>query len=355
MAGTKTNVLVGVATLSVREPNDAIAEWSTTQKHAGDYSVRLYKKGSGNDGSTHVELIPPTGITMTAWTAGIVTNSFWHHSSAVVGNFAQMEFRFEDPNSDAWAELTVLPLQTYLGTAVWVQTILANATLCGYGGHTELDTPFFVWGPPIAANLVKTAITALDGGACAPEDWILSRVRLELWESAPQRTQYIDTVQVMGVTYAIEPGATTPGLSLSSPYTEVGYTEDGVILTYTADEADIDVEEETFAIGRVITKETLAITCNMAETSLFNINKAMAGSVLSGSIITLGTGVNKTMNLKLEGTNPAGFHRAIQIPLATATGAVGMSYRKGTKTVIPVTFQALKGDSPVVTIVDNVA
>ncbi len=354
MAKTIANVLVGVATLSVREPNDAIAEWSTAQKHLGDYSAKLYKGGSGNDGSTHLEIIPPTGTTMTLWTAGIVNNNFWHHCSAVLANFAQMEFRFEDPNSDAWAEITVLPLQTYLGTGIWVQTTLANATLAGYGGHTELDTPFFVWGPPIAANLVAAAISALDGGACAPEDWILTRVRLELWEAAPLRTMYIDTVTIMGITYTIEPGGTAPAMSLSSPYTEVGYTEDGVNLEYTADEADVEVEEETFPINRVITRETLAITCNMAESSLYNINKAMAGSVLSGSIITLGDGVNKTMNLKIEGINPAGFLRAIQIPLATATGAVGMGYKKGTKTVVPVTFQALKGDSPACTIVDNV-
>ena len=92
----------------------------------------------------------------------------------------------------------------------------------------------------------------------------------------------------------------------------------------------------------------------MAESSLYNIDKAMAGSVLSGSIISLGGGVNKTMNLKIEGITPAGFHRAIQVPLATATGAVGMAYKKGPKTVVPVTFQALKGVSPACTIVDNV-
>jgi len=345
-----------VATLSVREPNDAIAEWSTAQKHLGNYSAKLYKGGSGNDGSTHLEIIPPTGTTMTLWTAGIANNSFWHHCSAVLGNFAQMEFRFEDPNSDAWAEITAVPMQTYLGTGIWVQRTLAGADLTyGWGGHTELDTSFFDWSLSIAGTAIEAAISALDGGACAPEDWILSRVRIELWEATPLRTCYIDTVTIMGVTYAIEPGGVAAGMSLSSPFTEVGYTEDGVTMEYTADEADIEVEEETFPIDRVITKETLAVTCNMAESSLFNIDKAMAGSVLSGSILKLGAGVNKTMNLKIAGTNPAGYNREILIPLATATGAVGMAYKKGEKTVVPVTFQALKGDSPACTIVDNAA
>lgn len=136
-------------------------------------------------------------------------------------------------------------------------------------------------------------------------------------------------------------------------YAEAGYTEDGVSLEYTADEADIDVEEETFSINRVITKEVLAVTCNMAESSLFNIDKAIAGSVLAGSTITMGDGVNKEMSIKIVGTNPAGFARTIEIPLATATGAVGMGYKKGEKTIVPVTFQALKGAGSACSIIDS--
>lgn len=138
-------------------------------------------------------------------------------------------------------------------------------------------------------------------------------------------------------------------------YVEVGYTEDGASFEYSADMADVDVEEETFSIDRVITKETLSIICNMAESSLYNIDKAIAGSVLAGSTITIGGGVNKQMSIKLVGTNPAGYARTITIALATAIGAVGMPYKKGEKTVVPVTFQALKGASDVATIVDSAA
>lgn len=138
-------------------------------------------------------------------------------------------------------------------------------------------------------------------------------------------------------------------------YVEVGYTEDGVTFEYSADMSDIDVEEETFSIDRVITKETLSVICNMAESSLYNIDKAIAGSVLAASTITIGGGVNKQMSILLVGTNPAGYARTITIPLATATGAVGMPYKKGEKTVVPVTFQALKGAGDVATIVDSAA
>ncbi|MBT9164024.1 MAG: hypothetical protein DDT23_00013 [candidate division WS2 bacterium] len=133
----------------------------------------------------------------------------------------------------------------------------------------------------------------------------------------------------------------------------VGYTEDGVTFEYSADTADIETEEETFPIARVITKETLTVTCNMAESSLNNIDKAIAGSVLAGNTITIGGGRIKEMSIRIVGRNPAGFARTIEIPLATATGTVGMAYRKGAKTVVPVSFQALRGVGPVCTITDS--
>lgn len=136
-------------------------------------------------------------------------------------------------------------------------------------------------------------------------------------------------------------------------YVEVGYTKDGVDLEYTADEADIEVAEETFPIARVITKESLSVKCNMSESSLANMDKAIAGSVLSGSVITIGGGANKEMSIKIVGTNPAGYARTIEIPLATAVGSVGMGYKKGEETVVPVTFQALKGSGDVCTITDS--
>jgi len=357
MAKIIANVLTGVAELGIREPNDALAEWSTIQQQAGSYSVKLHKGGSGNAGSTHFQMVPPTGITLAAWTVGIAAGqySFYHYLQAITANWMQMEFRFEDPNSDAWVEVTWVGIQNTLGTAAWVLQTLLDADEGGYGGIGEAGASFFNWGPLTAMSGMEAAING-EGVVTNASDWILARVRLELWESSPERTGYVDTLVVANVAYTIEPGGTSPAMSLSSPFTEVGYTEDGVTMTYTADEADIEVEEETFPIDRVITKETAEITCNMAESSLANIKNAMAGAVLSGNILTIGAGVNKTMNLRIEGITPAGFLMQIFIPKATAIGAVGMAYKKGEKTVIPVTFQALKpANEPAVTMVYNAA
>jgi len=361
--GTIANVLTGVATLGIRQPNDAIAEWSSVNPYTGTYSVKLTKSGSGDNGSTHLEIVPPTSVTLGTFNTGIGgadSYDFWYCDGAagVVGNFLQIEFRFEDPNSDGHVDITAVPFQGDTADGIWTAWDLNTDAAVGYYGANEIGTRMDDWG--LGTALISTirgiiGPLTVGGAAGSADDWICVRVRFELWEATPARFVRVDSVRLQGTLYTVEPGGTAPAMSLSSPFTDVGYTEDGVTIEYTADTADIEVEEETFAIDRVITKEATAVTCNMAESSLYNIDKAMAGAVLSGNILRLGGGVNKTMNLKIAGLNPAGYIREILIPLATATGAVGMPYKKGEKTIVPVTFQALKGTNDAVQIVDNTA
>jgi len=356
MAKTIANVLVGEATLSIRQPNDAIAEWSEPGYDVSPQSAKLLKTGSGNAGSTHVQFTPAAGITLAVWQAAVTDYAFQHNlqNIGVNANWCQMEFKFEDPNSVGWCEITAFPLQGIPGTGLWVEATLANNTPSGYGGIGETGTSFFDY---VLADL-STVEVQMNGEAAVDNasDWLLTRIRIELWEPEPARYCYVGEITIAGTGYTVTPGGTAPGMALGSPFEEVGYTEDGVTMEYAAEETDIMVHEETFPIGSEITKESITITCNMAEASLANMNSAMAGAVLSGSKITLGDGVNKTMNLKIEGTNSAGYLRAIYVPKAVASGTVGMSYKKGEKTIIPVSFKALKAqDSPVCTIVDNAA
>lgn len=362
MGNESENVLVGLAALAIRQPNDALAQWMIDQYYAGSHSVKLSKGGSGNAGSTHLQLTPRgvcEALTLQQMEDAVVAAapeySFYHKSqNGVTGNYAQMEFRFEDPNSEGWIEVTFVNLQNHPGTGVWAKETLATGDMVGYGGVSDVGHSFFEWGLCDISGLVAAA--EAEGVAnCTLGDWVLSRIRIELWEPEPARYTYIDSVVVHGVTYEIEPGAATAtGLSLSGPYVDVGYTEDGVTLNYTVATEDTNVEEETFPIGRHISAETLEIVCNMAESSLANINKAMGGSVLSGNKLTIGDGVLKEMSIKLTGITPAGTERSYEFPRVTATGAVGMSFRRNLKTIVPLTFQALKPSSgPVATFVDN--
>lgn len=346
MGNDVDQVLIGLATLAIRQPKDALAEWSKTQKYAGSYSAKFSKGGSGNAGSTHVE------IASTAWNQTIddlvadpTDYSFYYYYSAVTGNFIQFELKYEDPNSDGWIEITVVPHQNTLGvgpTTGWQKKAAALTDKIGYGGKSETGESFFDWD---LGDTIAEAVTGPLGQSAAPVvgDWVLKRVRLELWEASPARVAYVDSLEIDGTTYTIEPGGTGPAMSLSAPYVDVGYTEDGVTFNYTSDITDIRVEEETFPVGAVIASENMEIVCNLAESSLANINKAMPGAVLSGNILTLGAGAMKEMSIKLTGLTPDGdYIRTYEFPRVVAVGPVSMSMRRADKTIFPITLRVLK-------------
>lgn len=366
MAKTISNVLVGVAVLEVGMPVGNRAEWSDEQHYTGSHSVKLSKL-SGDYGSTSVK-IDATGNalaqTITDFQTQTETWGWRHYRQAVNAYWEQFELHFVDPtNADNWVDVTVQADVMALGSTSWQVKDLAPTDMCFFGGWNNLDGSFSNWVPAAISGLVAAlgAAAPLQTAVASLGTWTLTRIKVELWETVPPMTGghyvFIDDIVIDGVTYTLEPGTVaSAGIVLSAPFTEVGYTEDGVTVTQSTDEADIDVEEETYSIDRVITKETTEVVCNMAESSLYNISIAMPGALLSGSILKLGAGVNKKLTLQIRGTNPAGFNRAVLIPSCTATGAVGMSYKKGTKTIVPVTFKALKtANHPAVTWVDNAA
>lgn len=367
MVETISNVLTGVATLEVGAPVGARAEWSDETAHTGSHSVKLSKPEiEGGYGSTHVEM-KTAGTAAAALTMQDFEDQggaagewgWWKYRSAIAAYWEMMELRFEDPNSDSWVDITVQVDVMELGAAIWEEETLSDASLAFFGGWSELDGSKSDYAPQAISGLVAAIATELDlqHAVTGVGTWLLTRVRIELWETVWGRHVYIDSVNLNSVNYNFEPGDTgTPAIRLSAPFTEVGYTEDGVTVTYTPTVNPIRVEEETFPIDFALDEESAEVTCNMAESSLFNMDKAMAGSLLSGSILKLGAGTLKKLTLQVHGTNPAGETRSILIPSCVATGAVGMPYKKGEKTVVPVTFQALKtAGHPAVTIVDNAA
>ena len=361
MTQSIAEVMTGVAILEVGVPDGNRAEWSTEQFVTGAHSVKLSKRGGGNYGSTGVRFTP-TGVAL-AQTGQDFENQtgVWgwdYFRVGPVGTYwEQMELRFKDPNSESWVDVTVQVDVAALGGALWVTKDLLDSDGCFFGGWSELDGSF----SNFALANIDAIVTAVD--AAAPNQtaltsfalWTLIRVKMELWETSTDHYVYIDDVVIEGQTFTLEPGATdAEDIILDAPFTTVGYTEDGVTAEYTADGNDIEVEEETYPIDWALAKETTDVTCNMAQSSLFNLDKAMSGSVLSGNILKLGGGVAKKLTLQIRATNPADFIRAIQIPSCVAIGAVGMAYTKDAKTMVPVTFHALKTTGhPAVTLVDN--
>ena len=125
-------------------------------------------------------------------------------------------------------------------------------------------------------------------------------------------------------------------------YVDVGFTEDGVRMEYTAAKLAIRVEEKTYPLTQVIDTEDLKVIANLAEATLQNIYLAIAGSAKVGNVLTIGAGADKEMSVKIIGKNPAGFNRTIEIPVAVASGTVGVAFRKKEKTIVPVTFEAME-------------
>ncbi|MFA5558622.1 MAG: hypothetical protein WDA59_04070 [Methanofastidiosum sp.] len=133
--------------------------------------------------------------------------------------------------------------------------------------------------------------------------------------------------------------------SVSFDSAPLGWTTDGVTLTINTEVADIKVEEVIGTIKRVVTDQSIEVTLNMAEGTLDNLAKAIPNSSLSSSTITLGGGTYQSGALVLIGKNPAGFNRTITLTKVTPIGSIGIPYKKGEISVIPVTFSALVGDT----------
>ena len=134
---------------------------------------------------------------------------------------------------------------------------------------------------------------------------------------------------------------------------DAGYTIDGVIWETATETFDVRVEEESMPIERIITGENVAVTCNCAEGSLFNIDKAIPGAVLAAATISIGAAAIKEMTVVITGTTPTGGTRTITLPICTAVGTVSTPYLKSGVQVVPMRFEALKGAGAGCTIIDT--
>jgi hypothetical protein len=138
--------------------------------------------------------------------------------------------------------------------------------------------------------------------------------------------------------------------------TDLGWCEDGVTMTISTDVADIKVEEIIGTLKRVVTDQNITVTLNMAEGTIANLSNAIPQSTLASSTLTLGGGTYQSGALVLVGKNPGGYARTITLTKVNPTGDVGIPYKKGEISVIPVTFSALVSDDGTFgTIVDATA
>uniref|UniRef100_A0A6M3IXP4 Uncharacterized protein n=1 Tax=viral metagenome TaxID=1070528 RepID=A0A6M3IXP4_9ZZZZ len=133
------------------------------------------------------------------------------------------------------------------------------------------------------------------------------------------------------------------------------YTVDGVNLTVRSSFANIKVEEVVGTIIRKLTDQEVDVTFTFAEGTLANLVAAIAGSSINvaGTIVTLGGGytvdptdpILQWFAMQIVGKDPAGLARTIVLPHVEPTGEVGVPYKKGGVSVIPVTFSCIVADT----------
>jgi len=126
------------------------------------------------------------------------------------------------------------------------------------------------------------------------------------------------------------------------------FTVDGVTMSVRSTMANIKVEEVVGTIIRRLTDQEVDITFTFAEGTLKNMVAAIPGSAinLAGTVVTIGGGyagssLLQEFTLSVVGLDPAGGTRTIAIPSVNPTGEVGIPYKKGEISVLPVTFSAL--------------
>jgi len=125
----------------------------------------------------------------------------------------------------------------------------------------------------------------------------------------------------------------------------IGYTVDGVTMTVRTSFADIKVEEVNGTIIRRITDQEVDVTINIAEGTLDNLAMAIPGSSLAGAILTIGGDALSEFSMTIAGLDPAGAARTIALAHVNATGEVGIPFKKGEISVVPVTFSCLVADT----------
>ncbi len=242
-------------TLSAASTAGAVTTWST-EKQVGSYSA-LIDHLIGASGSAYVEFSLSSGMTV-ADLDDITSSpewSFWYLLEDVADDWGpHMELRFTDPDSNGYVDVTIMALQgTSRGSSAdptldaWAKyTVLSTTKSVNYYGNAPDDAAAFDGGGSGTAldeieALIDAETEMTNGTAASAANWVLTRVRMELWENI-DRDCNIDDVTINGITYAIEPMVsgnqmvlykTKPVVALTSTYSTIFTNGTNVLYPFT--------------------------------------------------------------------------------------------------------------------------
>lgn len=164
-----------------------------------------------------------------------------------------------------------------------------------------------------------------------------------------------------GTLYLAPAGTALPTLTALpitwTGFDQVGYTDDGVTFVYTPTFKDINVDEEMSPVRKLLVAEKLVIDVKMAETTLTNLLKAIAGSTLTEGATTSTLKLGSADQASLQewilgfygpapGPNAGGAagsagNRVIIVYRVASIAAVTFKYQRQDKMIYNVQFEAL--------------
>ncbi len=147
------------------------------------------------------------------------------------------------------------------------------------------------------------------------------------------------------------------GAAASAITTEIGYTEDGLQLSYGDTQADLEVDEALMPLKAVRTGAEITLSFQMAEATLKNLLYAYglpAAAYDEGDgTLTIDPAFKvEYSSLKAVGTAPGSKTRTYVFPQVAVRGQRQTAIRKGQKVLIPVELAVYKGAGAVATITD---
>jgi len=183
----------------------ATAEWTTDPDAATyGYVAKLWQDGSTTDHYAYVRVYPATTVTWTdiAPTPNLgVTFEYYFDGDPAAALPPSLELYFEDPDSDGWAEITIIGSSAGWSTTneEWQPTgdiTLATGGVVAFGKDASGEEVSSV-------NALGNVIGYFDDEGF--DNWVLTRVTPQIGWQDTEGEVYIDNVVIGSDTYDLEP------------------------------------------------------------------------------------------------------------------------------------------------------
>lgn len=152
-------------------------------------------------------------------------------------------------------------------------------------------------------------------------------------------------LQGPAVVYVGPFGTTEPANADAVPavgWVDVGGTDGGAKATINQSYSNMTVDQVAIPVGSRLQTQEVSVSTTMAEATLANLRAALNLTTGAGTFLEIDPTISNAepnyCAVLLKGQRPGGGSRLIIVRRALSTANFDMSFDKGTKTMIPVTF-----------------